>query len=263
MKYKKTIILSAFFSLLAATGVAGIFGIAGLRAPIALADDTCTITAADINQITAIQNDSTLTYSEELSQELSLRKKLVGQTIGCAQQEVLTLQADLQTTSTDPNVLALQSQFLGSLNDASNFYNIEQTKLNGAGIAGTETVAKEVLAWRQNTFMPLGENINNYLLWAQNQGLFDTAEERMDQTQRAVTFLESATPNADLQTALDQAMASFTDAQNQNAAAKAALSQGLSPDQSLALIKQSLDSLSSTYQDFFTVSTLIKGILPS
>ena len=134
--------------------------------------------------------------------------------------------------------------------------------MNGAGIAGTEAVAQEVLSWRAGTFLPLSENVNNFILWAQNQDLFNTAQTRMTQTQRAVSFLESASPNADLQTAFDAARSSFNDAESENAAAKAAFAQGLSPDQGLALIKQSLDSLSATYQNFFTVSTAISKILP-
>jgi hypothetical protein len=237
--------------------------VAGFRVPTARAADDCGITAADIAQITAIQNNPSLTASEELSQELALRRQLVGGTITCAQQEVQGLNAELQSASTtDATGASIQSQLTGSLGGATDFYNIELQKLNGAGIAGTEAVAQEVLAWRSGTYVPLSENVDNFILWSQNQNLFDTASVRMDETQRAVSFLESATPDADLQSAFDAAQSSFNDAQSENIAARTAVAEQLSPDQSLALIKQSLNSLSNTYQDFFTISTLIKGILP-
>ncbi len=258
MKYQKVFIFSAFFVLLL---TAGVFGFGGFRINAAHADD-CGVTTAQIDRIAAIQNDPTLTSAEELIQELALRKQLVGQTIECAEQEVQTLQANLQAVPTSTDSRSLQPELSGSLTGASDFYTIELAKLNGAGIAGTEAIATEVFDWRESTFAPLAENINNYILWSQNQTLFDTAEARMTQTQRAVSFLEGVSTNADLQAAFDAAQSSLSDAEDQNMAAKSALAEGLSPDQSLLLIQQSLASLSSTYQNFSTISTIINTILP-
>jgi hypothetical protein len=258
MKYPKAMTVSMFFALFAA-GAVFVFGF--LRVPSAHAAD-CGITTSDIDQIAAIQNDPTLSYSDEIKQELAVRKQLVGEAISCAQQEVATFRTNLASTSVESDAQPLQAQLLGRLDEASGFYGLELTKLNSVGIAGSEAIAQEVLAWRAGTFLPLSENVNNFILWAQNQNLFDTAQARMTQTQRAVSFLEGASPNAALQAAFDGAQSSFNDAKSQNAAAKAALAQGLSPDQSLALIKQSLDSLSGAYQGFFNVSTIISGILP-
>jgi hypothetical protein len=258
MIHPKTIATAACSALLA-IGAIFIFGI--LRVPAAHAAD-CGITAGDIAQITAIENDPSLTPSDEIKRELALRKILVGETIVCAEQEAQTFQTNLASTTVPSDVQSLQSQLLGNLNQAEGFYNSEMQQLNVVGIAGTEAVAQQVLAWRENTFIPLSENVNNLILWAQNQNLFSTAQVRMGQTQSAVSFLESASPNPDLQTAFANAQSSFNDAESENAAAKAALIESLSPDQSLALIKQSLGSLSTTYQNLFTVSNLINTILP-
>jgi len=242
-----------------ASAAAVVFGFAGV--PAAHAAD-CGITAGSIAQITAIQNDPSLSSSDEIKRELALRKILVGETIVCAEQEAQTFQANLATTTVPSDVQSLQSQLSGNLTEAESFYNSEMEQLNVVGIAGTKVVAQQVLAWRASTFIPLGENVNNFILWAQNQDLFNTAQIRMNQTQSAVSFLEAASPNTDLQTAFNNAQTSFNNAQTENAAAKAALIQNLSPDQSLALIKQSLSSLSDTYQGFSDVSTAISKILP-
>lgn len=247
------------FSVLFVAGV--IFISASFHAPVAHAA-TCGITSEDVAQIAAIQNDPTLSYADEINQELALRKQLVGKTIVCAQQEAQTFQATLASTTVGSSAEPLQGQLLSDLNGATNFYALELTKLNDVGISGSEAIAQEVLAWRAGTFLPLSENVNNFILWAQNQNLFDTAQERMTQTARAVSFLESASPNASLQTAFDGVQSSFNDAESMNAAAKTALAQGISPNQSLSLIKQSLDSLSTTYQGFFNVSKIISSILP-
>lgn len=271
MNYSKAIALS-MFSLAFAAGVvfvSGLFGTPIAHAATAAASavhvsaaDGCGITQTDIAQIVTIQNDPTLSYTDEIKQELALRKLLVGETIDCAQQEVQTLQASLASTSAPSSAQQLQSQLVGDLNQATGFYNNELAKLNLVGIAGTKEIAQEVLTWRAGTFLPLSENVNNFILWAQNQNLFSTAQVRMTQTQRAVSFIEGATPNPTLQAALASAQSSFNDAQNENAEAQTALSESLSPDQTLGFIKQSLSSLSDTYKGFSNVSTIIGGILP-
>jgi hypothetical protein len=260
MNHLKVLSIGAVVALLVALGgVAPVFGV-----QVARADESCMpITASDISQITAVENDPTLSYSQEITQELALRRQLVGETIACAQEEVQTLQTALNNVQpTGGASQTLQSQYLGDLNDATNFYDLELTKLNGSGIASTEAIAREVLSWRTGTFDPLSENINNFILWAGNQSFFATAQTRMDQTQRAVAFIESASPDSELQNAFEAADSSFSTAVAENNAAESALGQSLSPDQTIGLIKQSLDSLSSTYQSFFTVSSLINAALP-
>ena len=262
MHYSKTIAASVFFTLFAA-GAVFVSGFLGM--PVAHADaatptitaDECGITQADIAQIAVVQNDPTLAYADEIKQELALRKLLVGKTIDCAQQEVQALQTSLASTSAPSSAQQLQSQLAGDLNEATGFYNNELATLDVVGIAGTKQIAQEVLTWRAGTFLPLSENVNNFILWAQNQNLFSTAQTRMTQTQNAVSFIERATPNPALQTALNSAQSSFNDAQTENAAVEAALTQNLSPDQTLGLIKQSLSSLSDTYKGFSSVSTII------
>ncbi|HUC02156.1 MAG TPA: hypothetical protein VMA75_04640 [Candidatus Paceibacterota bacterium] len=261
--FHKTISLrTAFPALIIAMAVFAIGTVATPR-PARAATTDCGVTAGDIAQITAIKNDPTLSPTDEIKAELAVRKTLVGETIGCAQQEVQMLQAQLaSTTVAGSDTQLLQAQLQGRLNEAAEFYNAELAKLDVVGIAGTEDVAQEVLAWRQNTFVPLGENVDSFMLWAGNQNLFSTAETRMAQTERAVSFIEAASPNPGLQTALTSAQSSFATAENDNTQAKTALTENLSPDQPLALIKGSLDALSSTYQGFFTISGLINNILP-
>jgi hypothetical protein len=222
----------------------------------------CTPTAADLKQISIIQNDQTLSYTEEIKAELAARKQLLGTTITCALGEAQTLQTSLAAVSATGDIANLQSQLNGRLDDTVNFYNIELTKLSGVGISGSEAIAKEVLAYRSGSYEPLAGDVNNFILWSGNQDLFATAQSRMDQTSRAVSFLESASPDGDLQNAFDAAQASFNDATSENQSAENALIQSLPATQSLSLIQQSLASLSDTYQQFFTVSNLIKTLLP-
>jgi hypothetical protein len=225
--------------------------------------DTCGISKDDIAAIAAIQRDPSLSASEEIVQELALRKKLVATVITCAQGEVVTLRTAIDgAPDTGSAGKAIRTMLDGRLDDASNFYSLELGKLNNAGIAGTKAVAADVLSWRQGTFTPLVGQANNYVLWAGNQSLFMTAATRMAETQQAVSFLENASANSSLSNAFNAAYASFETAQSDNAAAQAALQQSLPPNETLTFIKQSLDALQSTYKQFFTLSTIIQALLP-
>ena len=255
MRSFKAVIIATFLAALSAVSLL-------THAAVARADDACALTSADFAKITAVQNNPSLSSNEEMAQELALRKQLATRVLTCAQAEVATLQKTLSGATTTADTKNIQSHLLSDLNDAVNFYNIEAVKLGGAGISGSKAVAHEIIAWRAGTYVPLEGKINNYLLWTQNQSLFDTAQSRMDQTQRAVAFMESASNNSDLQAAFDDAYASFQNAKQENDSAKKAIMESLPPDQSLALIKQSLNSLSDTYQKFFAVSSVIKKLLP-
>lgn len=222
----------------------------------------CAISSADIAGIKVIQNDPTLSASAEVQAELTARKQLVAKVIDCGKNEAQSLSSALGTAPGATGAQSIKDQLSGKLNDANNFYDIESGKLLDAGIAGTQSIAKEILAWRQGTYAPLSGEVGNFIIWAQNQVLFNTAQSRMNQTERAVSFIESASGGADIQSAFNDAKGAFNGALNQNAAAQTALAQFLPPDQTLALIKGSLKSLSDTYQKLFDVSTLIAKVLP-
>jgi hypothetical protein len=225
--------------------------------------DNCGLTDADVAQIIVIQNNSTLTWSQEVTQELAVRKALITKTVVCAQTDVKALQKALAAAPANSDAAtSIQLQLQSRLNDAANFYTIELGKLNGAGIAGSESIAREILAWRAGTYAPLSGQVNNFIVWSGNQNLFSTAQTRMNQTQQAVSFFENASANSDLQSAFSAAYAAFQTAKGDNASAQTALAQSLPPAQSLALIKQSLDELSNTYQKFSAVSDIIKTLLP-
>lgn len=222
----------------------------------------CTVSVSDVAKISAIQNNPSLSYADEIKQELALRKHILQQIIDCGTNDARTLQSTLQQITVDNDSKHLQATLSSQLDDAVNFYGIEQTKLDGVGIAGSQAVAKELRAWREGTYNPLADEVNNFILWSRNQGLFVTAQTRMDQTAHAVNFLEGISANSDLESAMSAARSSFAQAKNANDAAKNALLTSLPADQSLALIKQSLAALSDTYQKFSAVSDLIKTLIP-
>lgn len=222
----------------------------------------CDIAQSDIDAITAVRNDPTLDPLAAVKAELAIRKELVGRTIGCAEQEALGLQGVLAAAPAVSGADVLRSQLGDKLNESLNFYAIERGKLLTAGIAGSQAVAKELLAWRNNSWSVVAGQVSNFVLWSNNQSLFDTARNRMDQTGRTAAFLDGISANIGLETAVNTARAAMNAANGTNDAAKSALLQFLPPDQSLVLIKQSLEGLSLTYKDFSAVNDLMKQLLP-
>jgi hypothetical protein len=219
----------------------------------------CAITQGDIAAIADIQHDASLSNADKVSRELDARKALLAKAIACAEGEVSKLRGTVSGVSpSDAATANIQSQLASKLDDASNYYGLERVKLADAGIVGTEQVAKEMLVWRASVLTPLADQINYFTLWSGSQPLFAAATARMAQVSRIVSFLVATNDN-NLAAALGKAQASFQVAQDENSAAKNAITQSLSGDQVSALMGQSLQSLADTYQDFFSISTIIQG----
>lgn len=256
---KKIFSIAALAALLATLTTIG-----GLRAAHADVADDCMLSAADFASLQAIQTNPALSPSQELSQELALRKQLLGQTLTCATNNANSLQKTLNAFSpTDAASANIQSTLVGKINDTLGFYGIEAAKLNGAGISGTEAIAREIIAWRSANYDPLAGQVNNFILWSQNQNLFQTAKNRVNQTRQIVNFIGTVSGNNNLQANFNAAQAAFNDAASQNQAAEYALAQLQPSDQSLALIQQSLQSLANAYQKFSDLNTLLQTLLPT
>ncbi len=216
----------------------------------------CTITSADLDAITAAAANGLLP-------ELAARQALLVKTITCAKSDAQALQANLNALQVPADAVAIQSQLSGRLDDAVNYYNIELGKVGGVGIAGTKAIASEVLAWRSANYDPLVEQVNNFTLWNQNQELFTTGTARLRSIEGVVAFIEQAASNADLEKDLGNAQSLMQTASNENAAAETAFIQSAPPGQTLALIQQSLQSLSAAYQKFFDIATIVQTLLPA
>lgn len=224
-------------------------------------NNACGVTEGDLAAIKTIQNNALLAYLDELKQELVARRVLLLKTIQCAEVDAKQAKENLDNAAVDPGLENLKKQLSDRLGGAISYYDLQSQKVNEVGIGGTESIAKEILAWRQNNYAPLSGNVLTFIMWSTNQTLFATAESRLAQINNLVgspLFSEST----DVQNDYEEAAASLKTAEDQNAAAKTAFAQSLSPDHSLLFIKQSLDSLSSTYQHFFDISNLIQSLLP-
>ena len=114
---------------------------------------------ADLTAIKSIQNNASLTYLDELQRELAARRSLLSKTILCAETDAKQTKTNLDNTAVDPSLENLKNQWSDRLSDAISYYDLQLQRVNEAGISGTESIAKEVLAWRENNYAPLAENV--------------------------------------------------------------------------------------------------------
>ena len=224
---------------------------------LAPAPDACTITTDDAAAIATAA-------AQGLSAELAARRALLTRVIGCAIADAQTLKANLNAASVQGGAAQnIQSQLSGQLDDAVTYYNLELGKVAQAGIGGTQGIARETLSWRSGNYDPLAARVSNFMLWAKNQALFDTAGDRLGQMKGVVSFIEQAAPNPELEADIASAESLIVAANSENMQAEQAQSQALPPDQVLALIQQSLQSLSDAYQKFSDISATVQTLLPT
>jgi hypothetical protein len=251
MRSSRAISIALFAALVAAPALAA----RAADTPSASASGSCTITADDLAAIQTAAQDGLLA-------ELAARRALLSRTITCAENNTQALQSELNGLSVSGDARTIQSQLSGKLDDAITYYNLELAKVSGAGIAGTQAIAKEVLAWRTSNYEPLSENVQNFELWAGSQPLFSAAESRLNGIANLVAFFEQAGENLTLQGDLADAQSLVQTAKNEDQDAQNALAQSLPPDEVRAQIQQSLQTLSDTYQKFFDIASAIQSLLP-
>ncbi len=220
------------------------------------ASDPCAITKSDVATIDKAAEIGLLT-------ELTARKALLARLIACATADARSLQSNLNNLSVPSDAKPIQSQLSGRVTDAIAYYNLEFAKVSGAGIAGTQGIAREVLTWRSSNYEPLAMQVDNFSFWASNQTLFKVANDRLGGITNLVSFIQEAGANSDLEAGLAGAQSLMQAANNENTTARNAFMQSLPPDETLALTKQSLQTLSSAYQQFFAIATLVQKLLPT
>ncbi len=216
---------------------------------------TCIITPPDLDAVAAAAQNGLLA-------ELAARRALLTRTVNCAKDDAQALQSNLNAAlSIGGDAKTIQVQLSGRLDDALTYYDLELGKVQGAGIAGTQAIAKEILDSRASNYGPLTGQVKNFTLWAENQELFTAANDRLGGVTNIVSFFEQAGQNNELQSNLAAAQSLMQIAKNENDAAKNALLQSLSPDQSLLFIQQSLQSLARAYQKFSDIAAVVQTLL--
>lgn len=191
---------------------------------------------------------------EHVRAELTIRKSILTNILGCALGEIRGLKDTLDTVpSDDPDIADLARRFQGRLDDANAYYDLQRSRVGDLGIWGSKDMAQTIADRRDSYLNPLTQEIAQFVIWAKNQNLFRVAENRLSQIQTTTKFLKLI-DNQETSDRVGKAQESFAKAKELNDAAKQALKRMDISDDSLTLIKNSLEALAETYKNFFEVS---------
>jgi hypothetical protein len=222
----------------------------------------CDDFTSGIGKVTALEQDTEHDYLDTLRAELTVRRSLLAGILQCAAQNTAQLAAGLQALPpSSPDIETLRQQYLGKLADIARYYAFQETRISDLGLQGSRNFAYDLREWRRSNDAPVSAATIDLILWLKNQPLFKTAQDRIDQIGRTVSAFKLA-DNNNLEDSFTAAQQSFQDAKQLNDAAHQALAHFSTTDDPLPLIKQSLETLSDTYQRFSDMGDLVKTILP-
>ena len=200
-------------------------------------------------------------YGEAIRAELKVRHDWLRATLNCSLFETNRLRSALREFQTkDADLNSLRDQILVQLEDVSQYYDLQLSKVNDHGIQGTKDTARAIIDWRAGTHSIIAERAGNLMLWSKNKDLFSSARARYDligQTIRRLNLMEQE----EIGDKYGAAEKSLVEAENLNSSARKLLLQSANPD-TTKLIKDSLENLSQTYESFFELSEGIKKLLP-
>lgn len=223
-------------------------------------NEECNLGQGDFEKLQSVTHDSSLGYFDKIKRELQIRKELLRATLHCAVSDAEDIKTGLdKVTLNDQGAANLQSQFANQLDNAIGYYKIQESKIGDLGLQGSKDFAKNLESWREGNYTQMAQMATHFLIWAKNQVLMETAQARMDQTSQSVTLLKLVY-NEEIQNLWKKADGSFFEAKRLNQEARSDL-MTKTPDEALAAIKASLDSLSKTYERLSEVVSAINKAL--
>lgn len=222
---------------------------------------SCEFTAA-LGELHALQADYYGDPAFRVRTELTIRKKILTTIIDCASADAELLEQKIKETPTEDSVIGpVRARFMETLASARRYYAEARSRVDTLGIGGSKDLAREVRAWRENTYAPTATQALNFLVWAKNQELFRAANGRLADIRTAIRSLK-LTEDEQARTLLDGSVASLREANEENDRARAELDQFPPPQDTLAVIQRSLEKLAHAYEQFFALSELAQKLIP-
>ncbi len=200
-------------------------------------------------------------YGEAIRAELKIRHDWLRAILNCSNFETKKLKNALREFQpNDAELDRLRNQILAQLEDVSQYYDLQLSKVDDHGLRSTKDAARAIIDWRAGTHSIVAERAGNLMLWSKNKDLFASARARYDligQTIRRLNLMEQE----EIRGKYEAAGKSLSQAESLNSSARKLLLQSANPD-TTKVIKDSLENLSQTYKSFFELSEGIKELLP-
>jgi hypothetical protein len=226
------------------------------------ADDASCDFAEPLKQLQELSADYYGDPAFRIRTELTIRKTLLLQIIGCAEREAEAVKRKVEETSAqDTRIAPLRGRSLDILNGALQYYAEARSRVDTLGIGGSKDLAREIRTWRAQTYGPNASQALNFLVWAKNQELFAAAHSRLTDIERAIHALK-LTDDETASALFEESVVGLREATAENERARTELERFPPPPDTLDIIKSSLQKLAKTYENFFSLSELAQKLIP-
>lgn len=188
---------------------------------------------------------------------LATRKAILKTLIECGRGDALALRDTVKNLSLyGDDTKMLQQSLVSNLDEAIASYERYATQVLDVGIRSSQDVARSLLAWRKAVYIPLEARASHFIIWANNQDVFDKAGKRIIQVSQIMRSL-SLLDNEDIKKSFSDAQHAFENAKQANNDARTVLLKKGEPENELAIIKRSLELLATTYAHLFELSKML------
>ena len=118
-----------------------------------------------LKELSEAQAVSQLNDSQEnIKKELSIRKRILNQTIACSVNETLSLQSSIKLAETNsPELRGIQNRMISRLNDMIDYYRAQESIIGDLGIGGSKIFSANLKSWRNSSSKFRARNTSNFL----------------------------------------------------------------------------------------------------
>ena len=202
-------------------------------------------------------------YIDTSRAELQIKKQILRKVVGCGVKETEDLTEKVGgITYNEPNIQRIKQRILKELMDAKNYYQVQGGGISDLDLVGSRNLSKKILEWRQSEYNSLSRKVVGFLALSKNQELINIAEKRIGQAERLIAAFKLY-DNKDLVRLAFESSNYFKLAKENGLKAEQAFSSSFyQPDESIGLIKNSLESLAIVYKNLFDFNATFRGLLP-
>lgn len=215
-----------------------------------------------LNELENLKN-ADLSKEEKLSAEEKLKKEIVISLFNCSLKEVDFLKSKLEELSlSDEGAKIIRQELIEKLNTIADYYKTQKEESEISNSFDIKITAKNLKNWREENYKPIQQKIATFILWVNNQALFDTAQIRFDKLSQAAKALKIIDQDEkEIQNLIQKASDILKTAQTNNFLAKQALKNSNFANDALIFIRASLNNLHQVYQVFLELGGNIRRLL--
>lgn len=218
--------------------------------------------SGSLNDLSKAQAASALNDSKDnIMAELEIRKGILKQTLDCSADEASNLESEIKSVDTGyPTLPDIQTNLVSKLNDVLNYYQAQKNSVGDLGVEGSKIFSSNLKIWRASNYAPLADLGKNFVIFAQNQYILQTAQNRLSQINIALKTL-NLSDNQAIGGDMDQAKKNLSMANSDNDEMKNEFRAMAWPNNIGDLLDSSLNHMKDAYQNFFDVSTEVQKLI--